>query len=167
MTTARRYWKLAPFNSPLECGLRSLVLLSEVHPSSSDLQRLVYYDYAIVHSEDAGGPPSLHPATPHRSGELLVRRELIEEGLLLMCSRALIERIFTASGIEYRATQSSEPFLECLRSKYISSLRGRAVWVVDTFGSHSASKLRQFFTNHLDTWGSEFVITASDEEEVR
>ena len=63
-----------PFNSPLETGVRALTVLAESAPAALDLQRLVYFDYLVVHSADAGGPRSLHPNTPLRNGELLVRR---------------------------------------------------------------------------------------------
>ena len=62
------------FNSPLECGLRAVVLLVECSPQELDIQRLVNYDYLLVHSGDINGPPSLHPDSPLRSGELLVKR---------------------------------------------------------------------------------------------
>ena len=75
------------FNSPLETGVRTLALLVAAYPRSRDLHRLVQYDYLTVHSADAAGPPSLHPPLPLRSGELLVRRGIIERGLLLMMSR--------------------------------------------------------------------------------
>lgn len=77
---------ITPFNSPLETGIRSLAILAAGHPVTFDLQRLVEMDYLVVHSGDANGPESLHAALPLRAGELLVRRELIEKGLLLMMS---------------------------------------------------------------------------------
>src|SRR3979411_2027900 len=76
----------APFNSALETGVRALAVLAEASPRALDLQELVYFDYLIVHSGDAGGPTSLHPNTPLRNGELLVRRTIIEQGVLLMVS---------------------------------------------------------------------------------
>src|SRR4051794_18613760 len=84
------------FNSPLETGVRALTILEAAFPNSCDLQRLVELDYLVVHSGDVGGPESLHAPLPLRAGELLVRRELIEKGLLLMMSRGLVAR--SASG---------------------------------------------------------------------
>ena len=51
MSTAR------PFNSPLECGLRTLTLLAASQPSACDLQRLIFYDYLLIHSGDVPGGP--------------------------------------------------------------------------------------------------------------
>jgi len=78
------------YNTPLECGLRCAALLLAAYPTHCDLQRLVQYEYLLVHSGDVPeGPTSLHPAAPHRSGELLVRRALVERGILFMMSRNL------------------------------------------------------------------------------
>src|SRR5580700_9480010 len=101
-----------PFNSPLECGLRTLVLLAAAKPAACDLQRLVFYDYLLVHSGDVpGGPDSIHPPTPLRSGEALVRRHWIERGLLLMISRELVIRAFSPQGIVYQASPLTLTFL--------------------------------------------------------
>ena len=83
----------SPFNSALETGVRTLAILVAAHPRAHDLHRLVQYDYLIVHSADADGPSSLHPPLPLRSGELLVRRNVIGRGILLMVSRGLVRRV--------------------------------------------------------------------------
>jgi hypothetical protein len=88
-----------PFNSPLETGIRSVGVLVATYPKAFDLQRLVAFDYLVVHTGDLGGPESLHPELPMRSAELLVRRGLVERGLLLMRSRELIEREANPEGI--------------------------------------------------------------------
>lgn len=147
-----------PFNTPLETGLRSLALLTEAYPKRFDLQHLQFFDYLIVHSADApDGPPSLHPATPYRSSELAVRRGLIEQGLLLMVSRGLVDRLFTNDGILYYASEEAGAFLQCLAADYTITLRNRAAWVITTFGNYPIEQLTQFFHTHLDRWGSEFT----------
>lgn len=146
-----------PFNTPLESGLRSLVLLTEAFPEFYDLQRLVFFDYLIVHSADAPeGPTSLHPGTPHRSGEVLVRRGIVEDGLTFLLDRGLVEQRFEARGILYGATEYASPFLDCLRAPYTVSLKERAKWVVQKFGGYTDEALKQFFSENLDRWGSEF-----------
>jgi hypothetical protein len=145
-----------PFNSALETGVRSLWVLSEAHPQAFDLQRLVYFDYLVVHSADAGGPTSLHPTTPLRNGELLVRRGLIERGLLLMMSRGLAERRIDTKGLAFAATEEAGPFLECLTSGYAQSLRARAEWAVGRFGRISDSAFRDFIDANFERWSREF-----------
>ena len=143
------------FNSPLECGLRSLILLTHAHPLSCDLQRLVFLDYLLIHSGDADGPDSIHPPTPSRSGEFIVRRELTEKGLMLMLSRKLIEREPRAAGFYYKANNNSVVFLDTLETPYIQSLREVADWVIEEFGSMTDKKLETFFRQNMDRWGSE------------
>ena len=145
-----------PFNSAIECGLRSLVILERAYPLEYDLQRLVFYDYLLVHSEDAAGPNSLHPATPHRSGEVLVKRQMLEQGLLLMMSRKLVIRKYDSTGIVYYASDMATPFLDILRSRYIRLLKDRASWVISAFNDYDDKKLESFFYDNLDRWGGEF-----------
>src|ERR1700677_990894 len=114
VVTSRR--KLATFNGPLEAGLRAVAVLGAGHPRSFDLQRLVAFDYLLVHTGDIGGPSSLHPPAPLQSAELLVRRKLVQRALLLMMTRELVTREFGAEGIWYRAGENAAPFLSSLES---------------------------------------------------
>jgi hypothetical protein len=147
------------FSTPLELGLRALFLLA-VLPTPVDLQRLVVLDYLLVHSADAGGPESLHPATPHRSGEILVKRDVLRQGLRLMTSRDLISTDFSSDGIRYRATDLTQPFLRYLAGPYIDELRDRASWVAQKFGGMSNQILGEYVTLHLREWGGEFLNEA-------
>ena len=149
-----------PFNSPLETGVRALTVLAELAPAALDLQRLVYFDYLVVHSADAGGPRSLHPNTPLRNGELLVRRAVIERGVLLMVGRGLIERRMETRGITYAATDEAAPFLDCLTSAYAGSLRQRAEWVIERFGQLDDDALKSFVDTNFERWTREFQSTA-------
>ena len=145
-----------PFNSPLETGVRALIVLAAAYPEDLDLQRLLEFDYLLVHSGDVGGPPSLHPPLPLRSGELLVRRRLIERGLLLMISRGLIQRFAKTSGFSYQAQDSAGPFLDVLTATYFDELKERADWLVATFGQSSPHDLRQALNSVYDQWTTEF-----------
>ena len=155
-----------PFNSPVEAGLRALFVLVAAHPSAYDLQRLLVFDYFVVHSADLhGGPVSLHPATPHRSGEILVRRRLVEQGLLLYMSRGLVERRMEPDGFRFLATEEAAPFLDCLTAPYCDHLRLRAQWVVASFGSLDAQELGALVSQNLGRWGAEFEVNTALAEE--
>lgn len=150
---------VSPFNGPVENGLRALVLLHETYPDKCSLQRLVVYDYLIVHSDDIpGGPVGLHPQTPHRSAEMLVRRAALETGLLLYGSRGLVARLYTESGVMYVATDRSSSFLDALDSSYVNGLRERASWLVTKFGSQGDTELTQNTSKHIGEWGAEFTM---------
>lgn len=145
-----------PFNTPFETGLRALYLLDAAAPSEFDLQRLVHYDYLLVHSADPEGPPSLHPAVPHRSGELLIRRQLLTVGLDLMFSKELAVKTFATSGILFSASDLTRPFLDHLSSSYAKHLRQLAEWVNVTFHAYSDEELNSFMNAQLGRWGAEF-----------
>jgi hypothetical protein len=146
-----------PFNSPLECGLRMLFILDAANGRPSDLQRLIAYDYLLVHSGDVlDGPVSLHPSVPFRGAELLVKRDLLREGLNRMFSRELIDKSFEPSGILYRATALTTAFVALLTSEYASSLRSRSGWVMQRFGTIDDKELSDFMTANIGRWGAEF-----------
>jgi hypothetical protein len=154
-------------NSPLELGVRALALLVEIHPVALDVQRLVLFDYACVHSADLeGGPASLHTATPFRGGETLVRRSLLEDGLLLMVSRGLVDARTDAEGISYSASEDAAPFLDSLNQPYNQMLKQRAHWVASTLGSQSTTEISKLFESKIGQWGGEFLFTGEPGEEL-
>ncbi|WP_456386880.1 ABC-three component system middle component 2 [Desulfolithobacter sp.] len=149
----------SPFNGPVESGLRAAVLLYAIHPEFASLQRLVVFDYLLIHSDDIpGGPAGLHPKTPYRSGELLVRRDTLRRGMLLYMSRGLISNHYRESGIEYSATERTGAFLDALASEYTRALCERAEWVAERFGSNSDQDLDMLVKEHLGEWGAEFEM---------
>lgn len=159
---------IIPFNGAVEIGLRCLTVLSEAYPSAYSLQKLVVFDYLAVHSDDApGGPSGLHPQTPNRGGELLVRRDMLRQGLMLYQSRDLVERRFEENGLYFVATDRSGSFLDALDADYVAALRRRASWVVDSFGTLLDDDVAGFVQDHIGEWGAEFewssVLWAEDE----
>lgn len=159
MTTGAPSRFVSPFNGPVEIGLRALCVLTTAFPAAYALQRLVVFDYFLVHSDDIeGGPEGLHPQTPHRGGEILVRRGVLQQGLTLYESRGLVERIYKDGGIFFAATDKSADFLDTLSTDYLKGLRERADWVVDTFGPLDDAKLDAFVRARIGTWGAEFSM---------
>lgn len=147
---------ITSFNSPLETGVRSLAILVAAHPRAFDLERLVELDYIVVHSGDADGPKSLHAALPMRAGELLVRRGLIEKGLLLMISRNLIQRIPAEDGFNYVAGDAAAPFLASLTSDYSLRLKERAHWATERFIDMTTAEIRQVTHRLFEGWSTQF-----------
>ena len=94
------------FNSAIETGVRALCILVIDLSNKFDIQQLLALDHIVVHSGDIkNAPPSLHPNILQRSGELLVRRPLVENGLSLMESKRLVEKVIISEGFYYRATE--------------------------------------------------------------
>lgn len=144
------------FNSSLETGIRSLTILMAAYPTSYDIQRLVDMDYLVVHSGDVDGPESLHAPLPLRGGELLVRRELIQQGLLLMMSRDLVDRCIHPIGIEYQASELASSFLAMQTTAYSQKLKERAEWIVNKYQGLSTLEVQKITNEFLTKWDSEF-----------
>jgi len=144
------------FNSPLETGIRALTVLVAAYPRSFDLQRLMGFDHLVVHTGDIGGPKSLHPKLPMRSAEMLVRRKLVESGLMLMASRGLVERIVDAQGIHYRAAELAASVMSSMTTPYFAALQECAGWAVKTFASLDDTIFRATMARFFDQWVEEF-----------
>ena len=153
---------ISPFNGSIEIGLRSLVMLTKVFPLDFSVQQLVAFDYLLVHSDDLpDGPIGLHPKTPQRTGEYLIRRKTLQEGLFLYISRGLISQEYRQNGLRYVATELSGGFLDSLTSEYVKELQNVADWVVDNFSTIPELKLDKFMQEHLDKWGAEFITESA------
>jgi len=158
-----------PFNSALETGIRTLTILVASFPKRHDLGRLVQYDYLVVHSGDAKGPSSLHPPLPMRSGELLVRRGLVERGLHLLLGRGLARRELTDQGVFYRAEEEAGAFLANLRERYNLDLQERAEWVAQTFDELDDGELDGVVKHLFSTDTVQFlpIENLTSEDEIR
>lgn len=151
--------KTNPFNNQVETGLRILCILNEAFPETFDIQTLVYLDYLTVHSGDVdANEKSLHPAVPFRTGELLVRSNLIREGLELLVNRNLVDKRYSNEGIIYSATEESTPFVESLEEEYSLRLREKAKWVISNFSVLKFHELKVFLEKRTASINSEFNI---------
>ncbi|MCO1339894.1 hypothetical protein BJH93_13510 [Kocuria polaris] len=151
-----------PLNSPLEVGMRVLMILVEAFPAHLDTNRLVLLDHGLLHSADLNGPKSLHPPIPVRVGELGVKRQHIEDGLHVMIRAGLAEMSAEDSGIEFWATESSESFLKLLESDYAQALHDRAHWVVGELGAVDDARLRERMREVSSHWSEEFEFMQNE-----
>lgn len=150
------------YNTPLELGIRALIVLNAVKEIGSstknyDLSRLAIYDYLLVHSGDVNGPSSIHPATPYRSGELLVKADVLRKGLNLMKSKQLIDIHFNNHGITYSASTLAAHFLNYFDSSYYLNLKNTAIWLAVSYSKYSDEELNQLIKSKMGVWGSEFT----------
>jgi len=148
--------KPATFNGPLEAGVRAVAVLGAAFPRSFDLQRLIAFDYLLVHTGDIGGPDSLHPPAPLQPAEFLVRRKLVESALLLMMTRDLVRREARADGLRYAAGENAVPFLDALEGEYLVALKQRAKWLVDALADQTESEFRTIMRRFFGRWVEEF-----------
>lgn len=149
--------RVSPFNSVLETGLRSLYILTADIEKTFDLQQLLAFDHLVVHTGDfEDAPESLHPANPSRNGELVIRRDIVERGLLLMESKILIKRLIGSDGFSYQAGEFALGLVENLKSPYMVKLRARSNWVVQQYASSGGSLFDEVFNQAFDRWATEF-----------
>ncbi len=144
------------FNSPLETGVRSVVLLNTAYPRAFDLKELTWLDHLVVHTGDIAGPESLHPNVPHRDGELLVRRSLVEQGVTLMRRLHMIEAKYEACGIVYAALNQAAPFVKLIRTEYGRALKARAEWLNNYLSERGEDHLHEVITQKIGRWAVEF-----------
>lgn len=144
------------FNSRLETGTRAIVILEAAYPRALDLARITWFDHLVVHTEDIGGPESLHPALPARTGELLVRRRLVEESLRLMRRLHLVEAVADEKGIMYRASDNTSATVSLMRTKYARDLRDRARWLVSELADLDDVDMTQRISVSIGRWDAEF-----------
>ena len=157
---------MQPLNSPLELGLRTLVVLTAAFPRTFDLDRLVLLDYCLLHSADLEGPPSVLPAVPNRSGELGLKRTVLDHGVQLMARAGMVDLVTTAEGMTYRAGEAAAPFLRLLDSPLLGALEEVATWAVDEFGDLNTDQVRDRLRAVSEGWATEFAWEPTDEEEM-
>lgn len=150
------------FNSPLETGIRALVLLEALHPRSCDLTELTWFDHLVVHTSDLDGlagdkaPPSLHPDLPGRVGELFVRRTLVERSLRLMHQVHLVDIAHDDGGIQFRASEDAPSFLGMLQAPYTVELKRRAGWLAEHVRDLSTMEIATLIDASIGRWEAEF-----------
>ncbi|MEY2152690.1 ABC-three component system middle component 2 [Rhodanobacter sp. 115] len=148
-----------PFNSVLETGVRAVVMLEAFYPRPCDLMELTWLDYVVVHTGDLEGdnvPSSLHPALPNRTGELVVRRPLVERSLRMMQQMHLVEVHEMDSGIQYCASENAPSYLVLLQAPYSQALKHRARWVADRFRGMNTAEIKGLIEQRIGRWTAEF-----------
>ncbi|MHA3080160.1 ABC-three component system middle component 2 [Acinetobacter sp. ANC 5502] len=143
------------FNTSLELGVRMVYLLGALYPRGADIHKLVYLDYAVIYSSDFGGPSSLHTLVPFRWGEFTNKKDALEDGIVLMLNRSLIDVIIDDDGINYYIGDNGPSIISVMNNEYSKKLINRCEWVAKTFGSYSEDELRNVFFN-------ESIVTGSD-----
>lgn len=154
----------SPLNGPLEVAVRVLTLLTEAFPARLDVNRLVLLDHGLLHSADLGGPESLHPAIPLRSGELGMKRVRIQYGVEVLLRAELAHMGPSAEGIYFWADERASGFLRLLETEHALALTQRASWVVQHFGDLGDGELREAMRAVSGHWAEEFANSAVSSE---
>jgi hypothetical protein len=149
------------FNSALERGIRSLVVLDACHPELFDLGQLTWLTFLVVHSGDIGGPESLHPPLPDRGGELLVSRSIVDAGLQMLRRLHYVTLSIDPTGVRYQASDSARPFVELLSAPYSVALRERAKWLSLLVQEAGIETLRDRLIERIGRWPAELTVNST------
>lgn len=131
-----------------------------MHPRSCGLAELTWFDHLVVHTGDLDGPASLHPDLPGQTGELLVRRRLVEESLHLMQRMHLVDEVHDELGIRFVASEEAPSFVDLLQSQYNEALKERARWVARRFAHHSPAEIEAYISAKIGRWAAAFQSEA-------
>ena len=80
----------------------------------------------------------------------------MEQALLLMMTRDLVQRDITPDGFKYCAGENAETFLASLTSGYLRALKERAAWLVGALGGYSDTEFKGVMRRFFDDWVEEF-----------
>lgn len=152
---------MTALNSPLELGVRALVLLTAAHPRTITLDKLTMMDHYLLHSGERGGPPSVAAPLSTRGGESGVKRTVLEHGLHLMVRAGLVEILPTRYGVSFRASERGAPFIQLIKSGHIDELRTTSAWVVETFGDRTPEEVRTELAHLTSQWADELEPVGS------
>lgn len=147
----------SPFNSPLEAGIRTVVILDAFAPAAFDLATLSLLDYYVVHAVDAGADESLHPDLETRAGEYLIRRRLVEEGAALMVRSFLVDKVHDKDGISFRSCEISSAMISLMNTAYNRKLKKSARWLADKAQKDGLQNFLGSLKAGIDRWTVETV----------
>jgi hypothetical protein len=144
------------FNSRLEAGLRTIIILDAFSPCSLDINEIALFDYFIVHTGDIGGPRSLHPDIASRTGEYLVRRRLIEDSIKLMHRLHLIHIRSDETGIRFEGSDEAGVILDLMSTAYNLRLKECARWLNEQAVKATSGEFEEFLRQKIGRWQLQF-----------
>jgi len=130
------------FNSPIEIGTRVALILTALGQKKT-IDELVMLDYALLYSEEFGGPENLHPALPNHVAEIAHRREFMPEAIQFFAERGLIDISIENTGHFYQHNENTLDFVSCLQASYYKRSWVRLNWMAE-------NSLRIIKTNLLE-----------------
>jgi hypothetical protein len=145
------------YNTPIEIGLRSLVILQSSDNQIMDLEKIMYLDYLCLNTADIGGPTSLHAPLPNRGVQVFSKKDLIQKGLSIMLTKELINLIVLPEGFFYQISEAGSVFLKLFQTKYFLDLLDRCQWVLSRWGNESTKQIKLFIDDNIQNWGADFL----------
>lgn len=145
-------------NNKIEVALRILILLNAMG-NAVDEQLIIFYDYALLHSNDFDKKQnSILPNSPFRKEELSIKIKLIKNALKILAQKQLIDVIYNEKGIYYASNKLTGLFIDKLTSIYSKKLIKQAKWVKKYFKKYNEQNIAKYFENTMSKWDSEFSM---------
>ena len=129
------------FNSPMELGTRTALILSALDGEKIDIESMVMLDYALLYSEEFGGPENLHPSVPNHIAETAQRLELMPNALRFLIKRGLVNIDIESNGYFYSSNADTIHFISCLKSNYYKKAWIRLAWIKENYSNISQNAL--------------------------
>jgi hypothetical protein len=149
------------FNTPLEISLRLLFIICKFYPIKLSMDKLIYFDYFIIHSSDIDkSQRSLHPKYPFRSTEVVVKRDVCRRAAQLLISKQLIDIGFDKSGIFYTSTETGNRLVSYFQSLYSADIQNKVDWLHEKFKNVTENELMELVQLNIEKWGGEFYNEA-------
>lgn len=140
-------------NSQVETGLRTLVVLEALFPRRCSLTELVWFDYVVVNTGlFNNAPASLHPDTEVATGELLVRRHVVQAGISMLRLLHLADEWCSDDGFTYASSDEAPLILDRLNTQYHLDLKDRAAWLARRFGQMTNDEIEQSIDQAVGRW---------------
>lgn len=120
--------------------------------------RLVAYEYFVIHSGDIEhAPSSIHPDIPYRASIYISNHQNISDALNILLSKELILLNVENDNFEYQITKAGEIFVQYMTSEYYNKLNNIARWVCNYFENFSDRDLNLYIESNIGKWGNEFT----------
>lgn len=144
-------------NSSLETALRILMLLRNIPSEQIDIDEILLLDYFVLHINDFNSKmESIHPSIPNRENEIFVRRETIQQSILLLESRNLITTSYTPSGIRYSSNNLTISFVDHLESSYAEKVKRNISIVNEESKRDLVKSIKKTIFSNPKLWSNEF-----------
>lgn len=143
-------------DSEIEYGLRALILVSILDCELS-FDKLIIFDYMLTNINDFDNNfDSVHPNTSYRFAKVIINRQVYKNGLNYCVIKNLIDIKYTTSGILYKGTSLTAPFINLMETDYVVKLKRCAIRIGELYGNSILDDLQQLIEKKVNEYGIGF-----------
>ena len=106
-------------NTPFETGLRTLMLLYGIKPSSANLDKIAFFDFFTIYGKMFEvSDKNLHGKSNFALSEYSAKKKLVEIGIKDFILRGFIEIEISKKGFEYYINNEGIKYIDSIESDY-------------------------------------------------